>query len=144
MVPPMHLRPFSQFGTLVLCQQLTIEPLTKIGDYDLTHHKRILVLEDEKLAAASILSLLISPSGLDVINTTVSSLAYLEQTDGLQPDVVILEEELLAANISAVVKLADRHPKLRLIVFNLSNNTLNIFDKQRLQVKQVNDFLELL
>ncbi len=115
----------------------------RIGD-TLNHHKQILVLEDEKLAAASILSLLLSRPGLDVINTTFTSLVSLEQADGLQPDVVILEEGLLAANISAVVKLADRHPKLRLIVFSLSNNILNVFDKQRLQVKQVNDFLELL
>ena len=79
-----------------------------------------------------------------MINTTVSSLASLKQTDVLQPDIVILEEELLAANISAVVKLADRHPKLRLIVFSLSDNTLNVFDKQSVQVRQVNDFLELL
>ena len=140
----MHLRPFPQFGTLVLCPHPNVEPFTEIGDYDLTHHKQILVLEDEKLAAASILSLLLSRPELDVINTTVSSLASLKQTDGLQPDIVILEEELLAANISAVVKLADRHPKLRLIVFSLSDNTLNVFDKQSVQVRQVNDFLELL
>jgi chemotaxis response regulator CheB len=110
----------------------------------LAHHKQILVLEDKKLAAASILSLLISRPELDVINTTFSSLAYLDLSEDLQPDVVILEEELLAANISAVVKLADRHPKLRLIVFSLSDNTLNVFDKQRVQVRQVSDFLELL
>lgn len=140
----MHLRPFFQFGTLVLCPQPTVELLTEIGDYDLTHHKQILVLEDEKLATASILSLLASQSGLVVTNTTVSSLACLEQAEGLKPDVVILEEELLAVNISAVVKLADRHPKLRLIVFNLNDNTLNVFDKQSVQIRQVNDFLELL
>lgn len=116
----------------------------EIGD-TLARHKQILVLEDQKLASASILSLLMSKPELNVINTTFSSLASLDLLDeGLQPDVVILAEELLAANISAVVKLADRHPKLRLIVFSLSSNTLNVFDKQRVQVMQVSDFLELL
>ena len=32
--------------------------------------------------------------------------------------------------ISAVVKLADRHPKLWLIVFGLSDNKLHVFDKK--------------
>ena len=75
---------------------------------------------------------------------SVTSLACLEQPDSPQPDVVILEEELLATNISAVVDLVDRYPNLRLIVFGLSDTKVQVFDKQMVQVGQVSDFLELL
>ncbi len=110
----------------------------------MTHCKQILVLEGKSLATASLLSLLLSRSGFDVINTPVHSLSSLDPHDQLHPDVIILEEELLAANMTAIVNLANHYPKVRLIIFNLSNNTLQIFDKQIIQVQQVNDFLELL
>ena len=110
----------------------------------MAHRKKILVLESEKLLATAIASLLASRPEYEVANTTVSSLAYLDQHDSPQPDVVILEEELLAANISAVIKLADRHPKLRLIVLGLNDTKVHVFDKQLVQVGQVSDFLELL
>lgn len=106
--------------------------------------KKILVLESEKLLAAGILSLLAMQTEFDVDQTTVSSLACLNRPSSQPPDVVILEEGQLVANMSAVVKLADRHPRLRLIVFSLSDNKVHIFDRQIMQVSQVSDFLELL
>ncbi|MAT98799.1 MAG: hypothetical protein CL608_16775 [Anaerolineaceae bacterium] len=106
--------------------------------------KKILVLESEKLLATSIVSILASRPEYDVVQTTVNSLACLEQLDAIQPDVVILEKEVLAANISAVVKVTDRYPKLRLIVFSLSNTKVHVFDQQIAQVRNASDFLELL
>jgi DNA-binding NarL/FixJ family response regulator len=110
----------------------------------LVDRKRVLVLESEKLMPAGIASLLASCPELSVANTTVSSLACLSQLDDPRPDVVILEESVLATNISAVVKLADRHPTLRLIVFNTRDSSVHVFDKHIMQVRQVSDFLELL
>jgi len=110
----------------------------------MAHRRRILILQSEKLLPASLLSLLAAQPELDVTNTTLGSIESLDQGDNLAPDVVILEEELLAANLSAVVKLADKHPKLRLIVPLLGENQLHVFDKQMVQVKQFEDFLELL
>ena len=106
--------------------------------------KRILVLESEKLLSASIVSLLSSQSELEVISTTKCSLAGWVNSNDTPPDVVILEEGLLAANLSDLVKLADRHPTLRLIVFGLKDGSVQIFDKQLAQVRHVSDFLSLL
>lgn len=110
----------------------------------MVHRKQVLILESEKLLAAGIVSLLASRADLDVAQTTVSSLSSLAESDCLQPEVIILEEALLAENISAVVKMADRQPKLRLIVFRLSDDKVQVFDKQMMQVGQVSDFLELI
>jgi len=95
------------------------------------------------LLAASIVSLLASRSEFDVTNSTFASLAIMDEPNSPQPDIVILEKAHLMANMSAVVKLADRHPNLRLIIFGLSDNTLQVFDKQMVEVRQVSDFLEL-
>ena len=110
----------------------------------MVHRKKILVLESETLLACSIFNLLASRAEFDVTETTATCLACLEQSDSPQPDVVILEEELLAANISAVVRLADRLPELRLIVFGLRESKVQVFDKQIVEVKQVSDLLALL
>ena len=110
----------------------------------MAHRKQILVLESEKLLVASILSLLASRPEYDVTSTPFSALTCLDQPNGQELDVVILDEEQVAANISGLVALADRHPKLRLIVLGLDNNELRVFDKHIVHVSQVNDFFELL
>jgi len=110
----------------------------------LAQRTQILVVESEQLLAASIVSLLASRSEFDVTNSTFASLAIMDEPNSPQPDIVILEKAHLMANMSAVVKLADRHPNLRLIIFGLSDNTLQVFDKQMVEVRQVSDFLELL
>jgi len=144
----MHLRLATRSGTLVPCLRSNLaldRALEQEGKgHGLAHRKQILVLESEKLLTAAILSLLASRSEFDVTNMAVTSLAYLDQPGSQLPDVVIMEEELLAANISAVVDLVDHHPKLRLIVIGLSDTQVQVFDKQMVQVGQVSDFLELL
>lgn len=104
---------------------------------------QILVLESDKLLAASVTSLLASRPEFDVTHTTVSSLALFDQPQ-TQPDIIIVEETQLAANIVAVVQLANRHPTVRLIVLGLRDNKLQIFDKHMVQVTQVSDLLELI
>jgi len=106
--------------------------------------KKILVLESEKLLSASVASLLSSQSDLEVMSTTKLSLAGWNHTDGVCPDVVIVEERLLAANLADIVKLADRHPTLKLIVLGLTHGNVQIFDKRMAQVRHVSDFLRLL
>lgn len=110
----------------------------------MSDRKKILVLEDETLLTASIVSLLSSQSDLDVMSTRKGTLAGWNNPNGARPDVVILEERLLAANIVEIVKLADRHPTLRLIVVRLGDGKVQIFDKQMARLRHVSDFLGLL
>ena len=108
--------------------------------------------------SAGILSMLGSRSEFDMVHTTAVSLGSLEQPGIVQPDVVILDEELhntrlfqatkdeelLAANLLALVKLTTRHPKLRLIVLSLNGSSVNVFDKQTIFVSNISDFVQLL
>jgi len=110
----------------------------------LAHRKKILVLESEKLLGASILSLLASREEFDVADLPVASLDRLNGSGDVMPDVIIMEEAQLMANISAVLQLTNSHPNLRLIVFGLSDSKLHVYDKQMVEVRQVSDFFELL
>lgn len=110
----------------------------------MTHRKQILVLESEKLLASAIISLLAADQEYDVTSTTFDSLAATDPFYEQEAAVVILSEELLAANISVLMELADRHPEIRLIVLGLNGNKLHVFDKFMVQVSEVDDFLALL
>ena len=110
----------------------------------LAHLKQILVLESESLLSSSVLSLLASRTDFDVSSTTFKALESLDQLNGHEPEVIIMEETQLAHNFAAVMEQIDRHPKLRLIVLGLDDNQLHIIDKHVVQVSQFSDFLELL
>ena len=105
---------------------------------------KILVLESDNLLAASIMNLMASRTELDVSHSTVTSLANAVEANGSEPDVVIIEEAHMLANMPAFVFYVNRHPNLRLIVMGVDENKVHIFDKQMVEVTQVSDFLELL
>lgn len=110
----------------------------------MAQRKKILVFEYQGLLTASILSLLAQQTGHDVFSGNFSTPESLEQVNGYQPDVFIIEKTQLAENITAVMELVDRFPGLRLIVLGLDNNKVNIFEKQLVHVEQFSDFLEML
>lgn len=131
---------------LYLCDGFAVNrDLDYAGKGDsVAHRRQILVLESENLLTASILSLLTPRTEYDVSSVTLKTLESFDQPNGHKPDVIIMEEVQMVANIAAVMELVDRFPKLRLIVLGLDNNKLHIFDKQIVQVGQVSDFLEQL
>lgn len=110
----------------------------------MAERKQIMVLDSEKLMTAGVVSLLDARPEIDVIRTTAVSLPFPDQQGSLQPAVIILDEELLAANLLALIKLADCHPALRLIVINVCDNSVHVFDKQTVYVRKASDLVELL
>ena len=104
--------------------------------------RQILVLENEKLLAAAVCSLLAAWPNFDVTVVTCNGLTSLEeQLDHTVPDVIIVDEETVATQITAVMQVVDRYPKLRLIVLGLGDNHLHVFDKRIVQIREVNDFI---
>lgn len=110
----------------------------------MAHRKQILVLESENLLTNSIVSLLSSRKEYAVSSAKFSTLTSLDQPNGQEPDVIILDQRELTANITTLMELVDRYPKLRLIVLGLDDNQLRVFDKHVVQASHVSDFLELL
>lgn len=144
----MDLRHANTYGTLVLCWRAPFRLVFSRGQqgigHTVDHRRRILVLDNEELFTAAISSLLATHSEFDVETTPASTLVSMCMAKGKQPDVVILEEKMLAANIADLVKLTKSHPNLRLIVIGLNNANVHVFDKQVVQVGEVSDFLRLL
>ena len=110
----------------------------------MAHRTQILVIESDNLLAASIINLLASRTEFDVSRSTASLLTHTVEANGSEPDVVIIEEAHMLANMPAFVFYVNRHPNLRLIVMGVDENKVHIFDKQMVEVTQVSDFLELL
>lgn len=106
----------------------------------MSQRRRVLVLESERLLPAAVYSLLAAQPDIDVTSAKFNGLAFLGQADHIELDVIVMDEELVATNIAAVMQIVDRHPKLRLIVVGLGDNKLHIFDKHIVQVKDVRDF----
>lgn len=102
------------------------------------------MLESEKLLATGIFSMLAARPEFIVTKTPLSSLACLDLSGSPQPDVIILDEELLAANILAVISLSNNLQNLRLIVFGLSDTNVHVFDKETVRVRCISDFTKLL
>jgi len=103
--------------------------------------KTILVIESENLLTAAIISLLTSRPEFDVKEATFSSLALLDGANHTNPDVIIMDEELVASQITAVISLVNRYPTLRLLVLSLSDNRLHVFDKHIVYISEVSDFI---
>ena len=113
------------------------------GD-DLAQRKKILVLESNKLLTAGIASMLSARAGFEVVNTPLSFLTCVDFFDSLQPDVVIMDDEIEAANVLAIIELTDRHPQLRVLVFRLRDAKVNVFDRRTVQMSKSDDLFELL
>lgn len=106
--------------------------------------KTVLVLESEKLLTDGVYSILSSHPEFVVACVPFTELGMLDAPEHIEPDVVIMDQELVANNISAVMHLIDRHPKVRLIVLGVNNNVLHIFDKYVVNVASVSQFIEQL
>lgn len=103
--------------------------------------KRILVLEKEKLLSDAVFSLLSSRPEYHVAHVQFDELGALNSPDHAEPDVIIMDQGVVANNISAVMELVDRHPKVRLIIIGLSDNVLHVFDKSVVDVSDVSEFI---
>ena len=89
-------------------------------------------------------SILSARNEYEVSSKKLNSAHKVDQLNGNGPEVFILDEADLAANINVLVELVDHYPRMRLIVLGLEDNLLHIFNQQIVQVEQVSDFLEQL
>lgn len=103
--------------------------------------KKILVLEREKLLSDAVFSLLASRPEYEVAIVPFNDLGLLDSPDHAEPDAIIMDQELVANNISAVMELVDRHPKVRLLVIGLRNNMVHVFDKSVIDLSDFSDFI---
>jgi DNA-binding NarL/FixJ family response regulator len=107
--------------------------------------KRILVLRNQLLMNAGLQSLLSKQESLEVIGKEIQNqddlFRFLER---LKPDVIIVDEGILAPKLADLLKFLQSYPKKRTIIMSLEKNQIQVYDTKQIQLHQLGDFLALL
>jgi DNA-binding NarL/FixJ family response regulator len=105
---------------------------------------RVIILQSDKLLNAGVQSLLSTRPDVEVIGVAHSNESYASILDRTQPDIVIMDEHMICANVSAYLAILRDYPDLRTIVLRLGDNQMHVYDKRIVEVEHLGDFLELL
>lgn len=106
--------------------------------------KRIIVLESENMLSAGVASLLSSNGQLNVICMAFDQENFSEVINRFQPEVIIIDDGLLDRNRDAYANAIRNCPRLRTIVLSLGLNHVQIYDKELIHVRKLDDLLDQL
>lgn len=107
--------------------------------------KRILVLRNQLLMNAGLQILLSRQESLEVIGKEIQNQDDLFRfIERLQPDVIIVDEGILAPKLADLLKFLQNYPKKRTIIMSLEENQIQVYDTKQIQLHQLDDFLALL
>jgi chemotaxis response regulator CheB len=110
----------------------------------LSPKKQVVVLGSERLLTAGVASLLLKVHDIEVTQTTFAELEGIDALASMHPDVVILEETMIATHLPQFMGFIKDYPSVRLIIIDADSNELRVIDRQIVQIKHVNDFFGLL
>ena len=104
--------------------------------------KRVLIVTSELLLREGIASLLSREVDIDVMSTNyIDELTLNHEIDQYNPDVVILDERMEYTDLTYLFNLLIDYPKLRVMVLNVINNKVNIYDKAEIEVSRSYDLI---
>lgn len=64
--------------------------------------------------------------------------------ESIQPDVIIVDEGVLAPKLADLLKFLQNYPKKRTIIMSLEKNQIQVYDTKQIQLHQLGDFLDVL
>ena len=104
----------------------------------------VVFLESDLLLSAGVRSLLMAQESLDVVGLTFNGRNDFPQAiEGLTPDVIIIDEEVLISHMSDVLRFLRNYPRMRTIIFGLGDNVIQVCDTRQILVRKLDDFLAL-
>lgn len=107
--------------------------------------KKILAIGSDLLFNAAVLSLLQEQEDLVVLRLSTSELVSAAKNEAFNyPDTIVIDENTMTRDRDSIIKFLDRYAQCRAIIVNLSDNKLEIYDKQRHEVRKFDDFLSVL
>ena len=104
--------------------------------------KRVLIVTSELLLREGVESLLSREVDINVYSTQFideSTLAH--EIDHYQPDVVILDERLEYTDLTHLFDLLIDYPRIRVMVVNVIDNKVNVYDKSEFEVSHAYDLV---
>ena len=111
------------------------------GESEFVTPKRVIVVESEKLLSAGIYSLLSSKDHYDVSGVIMREGNFSDVFDRVQPHILILDEVTLDQYMTTYMSFTKNYPRLRTIVLSLGTNNMRVYDKQIIQVQNLDDFM---
>lgn len=94
---------------------------------------------------AGVQGLLSRQEALDVIGKEIHDQKEMFRViEQVQPDVVVVDEDILAPNLAAILTFLQGYPKTRMVILSLVENQIQVYDMQQIQLQQLSDFLAVL
>lgn len=104
--------------------------------------KRVLLVTSELLLSEGIESLLSREVDLIVYSIQFEGETELaDEIDHYQPDVVILDERLEYSDLTNLFDLLIDYPRIRMMVVNVIDNKVNVYDKSEFEILHSNDLV---
>ena len=104
-------------------------------------HKKVVLWRRKDLLGDVMESFLNTQNDWDIINVTEDEPAkfFIEQVEKNKPDVVVIYEGAYVSITPLPALLMQACPTLRVITVNFENNSLEVFDKQKIQIEKASD-----
>jgi DNA-binding NarL/FixJ family response regulator len=104
--------------------------------------KRVLVFQSDQLLLAGVESLLAREMDMNVSTITLSDGNQLiSEIEQFEPEVVVMDENLVLSRFSLILDLFRGFPELRVMVVDDKENLLHIYDKHEVTVRQGKDLV---
>jgi hypothetical protein len=114
------------------------------GKSEFVTRKRVIVVESEELLSAGVYSLLSAKGHFDVNGVVMKEGNFSDVFTRIKPHILILDEATLDQYLTTYRSLTKNYPKLRTIVLSLGTNNMLVYDKQIVQVQNLDDFMNQL
>lgn len=110
----------------------------------LTTLKRVLVVDNHSILGASVEKLLSNSKQLQIAGIIPQSeLALIEDIWRFMPDVIVLSGRSQLTNPARLLSSLKNYRSFRLIVISENDNTIEVYEKRQITVKEQNDLMEM-
>jgi DNA-binding NarL/FixJ family response regulator len=116
--------------------------VTKIPYFERLTLKRVLIVTRELLLREGVESLLSREVDIKVHGTQfIDESTLAKEIDRYHPDVVILDERLEYTDLTNLFDLLIDYPRIRVMVVNVIDNKVNVYDKSEFELAHSYDFV---
>jgi DNA-binding NarL/FixJ family response regulator len=105
----------------------------------------VLLFPDENLLTAGIRSMISNESDLNITILQAQTVKeFIEKAIQAQPEVIIVEHELLAQNSGLLNQLLKNLRDIRLITLDDTRNTLHVYTHRDISIQQASDLVTII
>ena len=107
--------------------------------------KRVLVVHNDSPISAGVESILSHQDSLVIEGfTPANKMDLSRQIERFKPDVVVLDTSLPFSTLSRLLKLLSKCPLIRVIVLNIEDNQVQVYDKHQVWVESASDLVAII